>query len=196
MHDVEAGTRRRILRSGLVAAGAAVAGGVLLERRPEPAEGQGGSDTEVLNLALLLEYVQAGFYEAALERGALSGELREYARAAARHEREHIDLLREALGSRARSEPRLDFGEDVADAERFGAAAVRLEDLATQAYNAGAPSLSADALLAAGRIVSVHARHSAWVRDLTGEDPAPEAAEPERSVSEVTQALDELGWVR
>ncbi len=188
-------TRRRFL-AGAAAAGAAVAGGLLLEWRPRPAEGQSGSDAEVLNLALLLEYVQAGFYEAALERGRLSGELREYARVAARHEREHIDLLREALGADARDEPRLDFGEDVADAERFGRAAVRIEDLVTRAYNAGAPDLSPDALLAAGRIVSVHARHSAWVRDLTGEDPAPDASEPERSVSEVTQELDELGWVQ
>jgi len=196
MHEVEPSTRKRALRSGLAAAGAAVAGGLLLDWRPRRAEGQSGSDTEVLNLALLLEYVQAGFYEAALERGRLSGELREFARVAARHEREHVNLLRETLGSDARQEPRLDFGEDVASAERFGAAAVRLEDLATQGYNAGAPGLSNEALRAAGRIVSVHARHAAWVRDLVGEQPAPEPSEPQRSVAEVTQELEDLGWVR
>lgn len=189
-------TRGGVLRSGIVAVGAAVAGGVLLEWRPRRAEGQGGDDAEVLNLALLLEYVQAGLYEGALEGNTLTGELREYARVAAGHEREHIDLLREALGSAARDEPRLEFGGAVRSREAFGEAAVRIEDIAVQGYNAGGPSLSAGALAAAGRIVSVHARHAAWIRDLTGKSPAPDASEPVRSVEDITTALERTGWVR
>ena len=112
------------------------------------------------------------------------------------HERAHLDLLKETLGAAARKSPKLDFGDDTADAERFGAAALKLEDLGVAAYNAQAPNLTRPALAAAARIVSVEARHASWIRDLRGENPAPEAAEPTISAERVIDTFRGSGYVR
>ena len=68
-------------------------------------------------------------------------------------------------------------------------AAVKLEDLSVVGYNAQAPALSAGALAAAARIVSVEARHAAWIRDRR-HDPAPDASEPIVSAKRVMATLE------
>ena len=55
---------------------------------------------------------------------------------------------------------------------------LKLEDLGVAAYTAQAPNLTKGTLKAAARIVSVESRHAAWIRDLRGINPAPDAAEP------------------
>ena len=64
------------------------------------------------------------------------------------------------------------------DPKRFARTAIRLEELGLAAYNGAATSLTPDALADAARIVSVEARHAAWIRDIAGANPAPRAAEP------------------
>ena len=63
--------------------------------------------------------------------------------------------------------------------ERFEPTALKLEDLGVAAYNAQAPNLTKAALAAAARIVSVEARHAAWIRDVRGHD-ARAATRPSR----------------
>jgi hypothetical protein len=133
--------------------------------------------------------VQGGLYAEAVRRGALKGELQKYAEVVGGHERAHAALLRKALGGAARRAPKLDFGEDVTDAKRFMAAAVKLEDLGVAALNAQAPNLTDAALVQAARIVSVEARHASWIRAISGESPAPEATEPSTTAQTVTKAV-------
>lgn len=95
----------------------------------------------------------------------------------AEHERAHVQYLRDALGHDARGEPSTDFGETTADPAAFGAAAVTLEDVAVAAYNGQAGNLTKGALRAAATIVSVDARHAAWIRSIVGESPAAQAVD-------------------
>lgn len=183
---------RTLLTGGGIAAGAAVIAALPDLAGSQPSAKQ---DVEILNLALLIEYVQAGFYADALKRGNLTGELREYARTVGGHERAHVAYLRKALGDKARKPPKLDFGEDTTSPESFTDAALKLEDLATQAYNAAAPGLTKPALGAAARIVSVEARHAAWIRSIAGVTPAPDASEPQISVKRATETLNGSGYL-
>jgi rubrerythrin len=191
-------TRAALLEGVLLAGGGIVVGGVAIGGLPDLAASKPSpeQDVEILNFALLLEHVQAGLYEDALARGALAGELREFAERVGGQEREHIAFIRRVLGKAARKAPELDFGDDTASAERFTETALKLEDLGVAAYNAQAPNLTKDALAAAARIVSVEARHAAWIRAIAGENPAPEASEPTASARRVAKTLEGSGYVQ
>jgi hypothetical protein len=191
-------TRAAALETAALAlAGTAVAGVVLGEHAdPALSRPSAKQDAEILNFALLLEYVQAAFHAEGLRRGKLTGELRTFAQTAAAHEVDHVAALKEALGSAARKQPKVDFGDDTADAERFSLAAFKLEDLGVAAYTAQAPNLTRGALTAAARIVSVESRHAAWIRDLRGMNPAPDAAEPAIDAQRVVDTLKGSGYVR
>ena len=174
------------------------AGGVVIAALPDLAgsEPSPKQDAAILNFALLLEHVQAGFYADALKRGSLQGELHDYARTVGAHERAHAKFLRTALGDKARKAPELDFGDDTTSPKRFTDSALKLEDLAVAAYNAAAPSLTKPALAAAAKIVSVEARHAAWIRSIAGVTPAPHASEPQISVKRVTETLNGSGYIK
>ncbi|WCB96038.1 hypothetical protein DSM104299_04792 [Baekduia alba] len=189
-----------VTRRGLLAAGAgAVAGGALVAAWPPELADSAPSaqlDRRVLAFALLLEEIQAGFYAEALRRARLQGELLVYARTVGAQEAAHVRHLRAALGAQAGAAPRLDFGDDTADPERFARSALRLEDLAVKAYFTQAANLTPAALAAAARIATVESRHAAWIRDLAGLDPAPDPVEPTLSAATVRKTLEGSGYVR
>jgi rubrerythrin len=166
-------TSRRAVLSGasLVAAGIIV-GGV-----GAPAIGSGSrlGDAEILNFALEMEELQAALYEQALEHAGLTGELAQYARVVGGHERAHVAFLRQTLGSRAKPAPAFDFGDAVTDPDRFATAARVLEDLGVAALDGQAANLTKPSLAAVATIVSVEARHAAWIRYLAGVEPASAA---------------------
>jgi rubrerythrin len=191
-------TRKAALEAAAVALGGVAVAGVVLGEHADPAISRPSAkqDAEILNFALLLEYVQSAFYAEALSRARLTGELKTFAETVAAQEQEHIAFLKQALGSAARDVPKLDFGEDTADAEKFGLAAFKLEDLGVAAYTAQAPNLTKGALRAAARIVSVESRHAAWIRDLRGMNPAPDASEPSIPAQRVIDTFRGSGYVR
>jgi rubrerythrin len=191
-------TRAALLEGALLAGGGVVVGGVLLGGLPDLATSKPSAkqDAEILNFALTMEYVQSSFYEEALKRGALTGELREYARRVGGQEKEHLAFIEKALGKAAGKKPKLDFGEDTGSAEAFTEAAFKLEDLGVAAYNAQAPNLTKETLSAAAKIVSVEARHAAWIRAIAGRNPAPDAAEPTASAKRVVATLNGSGYLQ
>jgi hypothetical protein len=191
-------SRERFLQRAVVAGGALVAGGVIIAGLPRLAASAQSpeQDVEIFNFALLLEYTQAAFYAETVERAELSGELFEFAKVVANHERAHVDYLLEALGSDAREEPVTDFGDATSDPDAFGAAAVTLEDVAVAAYNGQAANLTKLALQAAATIISVDARHAAWVRSIIGEPPAADAVDAPLTAEEATARLDETGFLQ
>jgi Ferritin-like domain len=179
--------RRAFSRQGL-AVGVALSGVALLGASPARSVSP-DRDIEILNFALLLEHLQAGFYREALDRGNLRGEVRRFAEIVGANEEEHVALLGKALGSRARRRPSFRFDDGLLRGRRFVRSALILEDAGVAAYNGQAANLTREALLPALRIVSVEGRHAAWIRDIAGEHPAPLAADPGLSASAMTTIL-------
>jgi hypothetical protein len=187
-HAEPAGSR--FTRSGALAAGAVALGGAAtLATGAAPTR----QDVRVLGFVLLMEQFEDAFYRAALDAGVLRGELRRYARTVAAHERRHTAFLENALGPAATPPPRVDVRSSVRNADAFSQAAIRLEDTVVAAYNGQAANVSPAILVPAARIVSVEARHAAWIRAIAGQPPAADPVDPARTEAQVREALAELG---
>ena len=178
--------------TGTVLAGGLVFGRDLATSEPAPSPAQ---DRRIFEFALLLEQLQAAFYSEALERGALHGDLLEFAEVVGRHERAHVAFLRKVLGPTAKPAPRFNFGDATRDAQKFGVAAHQLENIGVEAYNGQGAKLTAGAMTHAAEIVSVEGRHAGWINALIGDPPAPRAADPGRDASAVLAQLKATGFL-
>ena len=194
IEHAQAGRSRRHFLLGGLLGGAALAGtlrgigGPAGAQRPSRAQ-----DERILNFALGLEYLQAAFYAEAESRGALTGELAEFASVVGEQERAHVERLQELLGSAARPEPELSLGEVVASEDAFLDAAVALEDTGVFAYIGQGANLTLRSVAAVAPLVSVEARHAAWILDLAGRDPAPVPADPALGAAEARARLEQAG---
>jgi rubrerythrin len=184
--------KRAALVGGAGVAGAMVAG----SPRSTNAAQLSQPDLRALNLILMVEYTESAFYAEAIRRNRLEGELRGYARSVAEQEKKHLEFVRNALGGRAEDEPEFDFGDTTGDPDAFAAAAGDLEDLAVAAYNGQGTNVSSKTLAAAATIVSVEARHAAWIRSIVGQPPAPDATDTPQSADEVLAGLEQAGLRR
>ena len=167
------GSRSDFVKRALLVGGAGIAGAMIAgSPRSTDAAQLSQPDLRALNLLLLVEYTEGAFYDEALRRKKLQGELLKYAQAVAAQEEEHLQFVRNALGGRAEDEPDFDFGDKTGDPDAFAAAAGDLEDLAVSAYNGQGTGVTPKTLAAAATVVSVEARHAAWIRSIVGEPPA------------------------
>ena len=190
----EDATRAQVLRRAIISGGAIVGAAATWGIPQLTAAASKEQDARVLNLVLAVEYTEAAFYREALERGGLEGEVADYARTVAEHEKDHVAFLEQALGTAADPAPRHDFGDRTKDAKSFTAAAVKLEDLAVATYNGQAVNLTPASLKAAARIVSVEARHAAWIRSIAGDVPSTQATDPGVKEAETRARLSDFGW--
>jgi rubrerythrin len=176
--------RRRFL--GLTAAGAAFA--LAGARRADAALVE--TDVDILNYALVLEYLQASFYTEAEQNGALPGRTARAVQIIGAVERAHVRAFRKLLGSRAVRRPLFDFQGTTEREDRFLTVAVQFEDLSVAAYKGQAPRIRSKPVLAAAiGIHSVEARHAAWMRALFGVTPAADAFDEPASRSRVTREV-------
>ncbi|HWN21356.1 MAG TPA: ferritin-like domain-containing protein [Gaiellaceae bacterium] len=187
-----------MLSRAVAGGGAIVAGGVFLGGLTgiATAARSAEQDVRILNLVLLLEELETAFYADALNRGVLRGELAEFARVVGAHEQAHVAYLRKALGDRAEARPRFDFGDTTSDPDRFAVTAAMLEDTGIAAYNGQAVNLTKPVLKAAATIVSVEARHAAWIRDIVGRPAAPDATDDPATEAQVRAAVGRTGFVK
>ena len=127
-------------------------------------------DVGILNYAYSLEQIEAAFYTKVFEspysgitasESALLGDIRD-------HEVAHREFFKAALAAGAIPALELDFSSiNFSSRDSVLGTAKAFEDLGVSAYNgAGKLLASADYLLLAGKIVSVEARHAAYIRDL------------------------------
>ncbi|MDO7850152.1 ferritin-like domain-containing protein [Hymenobacter convexus] len=133
----------------------------------------GTGDVGVLNYAYALEQLEAAFYAQVVKTPAadfLTGELAYFTQIAA-HEAIHRDFLKAAITSAGGS--LLPTLTPIFTTINFSSrasvlnAAKTFEDLGVAAYNGAGILLKSQAYLTiAGQIVSVEARHAAYVRDL------------------------------
>ena len=188
--------RRGTLVGGALTAGALTVGALRLGGASAARAASPSQDIRILNFALLLEEIEVGFYAAARDAGNLRGEYAEFAETVAGQEREHVAFLRDTLGAKAGKSPRLQFGQTITSEKRFTAAAITLEDIVVAAYNGQATNLSPSALGAAARIVSVEARHAAWIRAIAGKPPADKPTDAAAGVPAVMATIKKLGFLR
>jgi len=169
--------RSTFLRNGALA-GAGVVAGASIFGLPSVASAaistrpSAKNDVRILNYALTLEYLEAAFYQAAVEQNLFaSEELKQFAIVVAKHEADHVAFLQKGLGKAAVKSPKLDMAAagKAISVEGFGPTAMALEDTGVAAYAGQGPNLKSRAnIKAALSIHSVEARHAAWIRVLLG----------------------------
>ncbi|MBX0291082.1 ferritin-like domain-containing protein [Hymenobacter sp. HSC-4F20] len=137
----------------------------------------GMGDVGVLNYAYALEQLEAAFYAQVVSNSSFSttfsnADERTALMAIAKHEAIHRDFFKAAITQAASSQiiPGLnpDFSKvNFSDRNSVLTTAKTFEDLGVAAYNgAGALIQNVTYLGIAGKIVSVEARHAAYIRDL------------------------------
>ena len=150
--------------SGLLVAGAAC------KKDDDKSVNLGSGDVGILNYAYALEQLEAAFYTKVISsqysgitpaETALLTDIRD-------HEIAHREFFKTALAGNAIGALEVDFSSiNFGDRSSVLGAAKAFEDLGVSAYNgAGKLITSADYLVLAGKIVSVEARHAAYIRDL------------------------------
>ncbi len=205
--------RSTFLRNGALA-GAGVIAGASIFGLPTAASAaistrpSDRNDLRILNYALTLEYLEAAFYQAAVEQNAFaSEELKQFAIVVGKHEDDHVAFLKKALGRRAVKAPKLDMSAvgTAISPENFGPTAMALEDTGVQAYAGQGPNIKNRAYVkAALSIHSVEARHAAWIRVLLGGAapgaarkayPAPQTFDSPKRQSTVLKVVGDTGLV-
>ena len=186
----EGDSRAAFLRKSVVMGGALAGGGALFGALAGTAQAQSAGDVAILNFALTLEYLESSFYKEAVAMGALSGDTRRFAKVVAGHEATHVRTLKSVLGAQAVAKPRFNFRGTTSDQGAFQATAQTLEDTGVRAYLGQAPNIDSDDLLAAaGTILTVEARHAAWIRHIRGESPAPQAFDKPATKRQILRAV-------
>lgn len=183
-----AATRAGFFKKAALGGGALVAGGVVFGGLPALALGAPSKkqDVAILNYALTLEYLETEFYKQARAKAGLKGETARFAKVVYGHEAAHVKALKSVLGSAAVASPSFDFGATVMSQKAFQPTAMAVEDLGVSAYAAQGPRLKQVAVIqAALSIHSVEARHAAWMRNILGKNPAPNAFDPARNMNQV-----------
>ena len=186
-------SRRGFFRgAGVLAGGALIFGSV-----PELAFGATPKgDVAILNYALTLEYLESAFYDEANAGGAVTGRTKLFSETAGDHEATHVKALKKALGSAAVKKPSFDFQGTTGALETFQQTAIVLEDTGVKAYQGAAPDIKTPAILrAAISIHPVEARHAAWIRDIVGMPPAPDAFNPAADMATILAAVKGTGFI-
>lgn len=130
----------------------------------------GSGDVGILNYAYALEQLEAAFYTQVVATpysGISDGELKLFTDIRD-HEVAHREFFKAALSSSAIVGLEVNFSAiNFTSRDSVLATAKAFEDLGVSAYNGAGPLLkTADYLTLAGKIVSVEARHAAYLRDL------------------------------
>jgi rubrerythrin len=179
-------SRAAFLRSAVLGGGALVAALAPVARGAE----LDPDDTDVLNFDLTFEYLQAGFYDEALRFGALGEETTRWARVIGAHEQAHVEILSEVLGRQAVKKPFFDYQGVTEDEEAFTQTAVAMEDLTTGLLIGQLTEVRAPDLVSAlFSLLSVEARHAAWVRHVVGVLPVAKPLDQAKSLREVAEVI-------
>ena len=191
--------RAEFLRRAAFGGAAVLGAGGLMGLLPSVASGATPkSDAAILNFALTLEYLEAAFYAGArANAGIFTGDTRNFVDVVAKHEATHVAFLKKALGGAAVKKPTFNFkGTNNTNQKTFQATAQLLEDTGVSAYlgqvaNVKTPAIAA----AAGTIVTVEARHAAWMRHIRKTPPAPFAFDKPKTKAQILAAVKGTGFI-
>ncbi len=198
--DAGFSTRSDFFRKSIYAGGSLVAGGVLMGGMPALASAAPSAkqDIKILNFALTLEYLEAAFYNQAIANGAVTDPaVAKLAASIAKHENAHVKFLKKALGSKAVKSPKFDFGDTVTDQAKFLDTAFVLENTGVNAYLGQAGRIKNPAYLgAAATILTVEARHSGAIAQITGKAVSPDGSfDRGKSMGAILDAVKGTGFI-
>jgi len=193
---VESSSSRRAFARTILAGGAG-AGVVAMMGGASALHAQSLTDVDILNFALNLEYLEAEFYTVATtgqriadagvgvsgsgragetvggSRVALNDRLMTVAMQIALDERNHVNFLRQALGSAAVAKPAINLGAlnvGFNNANEFLTVARAFEDLGVSAYGGAAAFISNRTILTnAAQIALTEAQHAGVLRLLVSD---------------------------
>ena len=138
----------------------------------------GEGDLGIVNYALTLEYLEAGFYDEVAKSDLFKGDDLALIKSIGAAEQEHVDALTataKKLGGPPAKEPKATF--PLEDAESVLMLATTVENLGAAAYLGAAALIEDPEILAAAlSIHSVEGRHAAVLNILTGQEPTPDGA--------------------
>lgn len=138
----------------------------------------GEGDLGIVNYALTLEFLEAGFYGAVIKSGLFKGDDLALIKVIGQHEQEHVEALTataKKLGGPPAKEPKADF--PLKDAQSVLETAASVENLGASAYLGQAANIeNPDVLAAALSIHTVESRHAAVLNTLIGDSPTPDGA--------------------
>ena len=199
LDKVDPDTRASFLKKVGVGVGAIAVGGAFAGALPRMASAATpASDVAILNFALTLEYLEAAFYAGArANAGIFKGDTRNFVDVVAKHEAVHVAFLKKALGSAAVKKPAFDFkGSNNTNQKTFEATAQLLEDTGVSAYLGQAGNIKTKAILAAaGSILTVEARHAAWMRHIRMVPPAPLSFDKPLTKAQILAAVGKTGFI-
>ena len=169
--EAEGDTRLGFLKKAGLAGGAVMGSGALLaaltpagamaagKGRPPASFGKG--DIGILNYALTLEYLEAAFYnEAKKNKVARGAQQSAFLKTTQTDENAHVAFLKKALGKKAVSAPKVDFG-DATSKGKWLPTAYALENTGVHAYSGQVLNISNPAYVAAAAsILTIEARHA------------------------------------
>lgn len=209
MHEVEkaavveeTGLSRKKFLAGaagiVVGSGAlAVFPGMAKAHETEP----GYTDKEILNYALTLEHLEAAFYNQGVKkfkRNLGNRERKNFERIRA-HENTHVDALIatiEAEYGANSAVPPLTYDFKFTGIKKFLATAQLLENTGVSAYDGAIAHIQeADYLTTGATIATVEARHAAYLNDLNGDVPFPDAFDEPVAPTDIIQAVVDTGFV-
>ncbi len=204
-------TRLDFLKKAGLAGGAVMGGGALLtaltpasamaagKGRPPASFGKG--DIGILNYALTLEYLEAAFYNEATKNKVASGAQESaFLKQVTSDENAHVKFLKKALGSKATSAPKVDFGDATSKAKWLPTSMV-LENTGVKAYGGQALNIANKTYLAAAlSIWAVEARHASVAGLLvkpTSKNISPDggAFDETATAAEILKAVEGTGFL-
>ena len=186
-------------RAGFLRA-TALGGGAMLAALAAPtAAADELGDVAILNFGLRFERLQATFYTQADEMGtiaSMAAAKRTWARTLGAHERAHVKIIEQVLGSKAEGRPSFDFGKANETDAAFTRTAVAMEDLTVALLSGVTPRVRDKALVSAlFGLLTVEARHAAWARHIVGSTPAPRAFDEPMTLGQVQGAIARTRFV-
>ncbi|MFN2489750.1 MAG: ferritin-like domain-containing protein [Actinomycetota bacterium] len=195
LERVQGPTRAEFLRKAVVGGGTLLAA---LAAPPREALAK-TDDISILNFDLTFEYLQATFYTETERVGTVDKmrpEMARWARVFGAHERAHVKILKDVLGDAGVKKPFFNFQGVTEDPTRFARTAVAMEDLTTALLAGQAPRINSRALVAAiFSLLTVEARHAAWVRNVVGFTPVVSAFDDPKSLTEVGRVVNDTNFI-